>query len=436
MKKRFILLTISLLLASALPGSSSRAQDPGETDSLWIDSVTAFVNGIGVVPVSFYNDQSLDLIEVTLHHLSPLVTIDSFSFAGGRADTEFRSNEALLDTDSSTLAVLSLSFSGPPIPAGRGLLGTVYYSWPQSISPQSVPIDTITWVALGNIRHTTSFKDYVTKQTYIPYTSTGNIDIVETPASFDSVWVDNVEAAPGDPVAVGVYAFNERPLATVQIALDYTSELLVFDSVSFLGTRSESAPAKTVQPQANLHKVYMDIDFGDATPPPADEGLMAVLHFTVDPASDERIIPIASTTVGIISNTRFYLTMADGGLNFEPLFTAGSVEVKISTDVEDISDGAALPTDYSLAQNYPNPFNPTTSIEFSLPEAAHVRLEVFNILGRNVRRLIDRDMSAGVHRLVFDGRTERGAQLATGVYFYRLSTAEGYEETKKMMMIK
>jgi hypothetical protein len=435
MTKRTILLIATLLTLSALAGAPTRAQDPGETDSLWIDSVTAFINGIGVVPISFYNDASLDLIEVTVSHTSPLVKIDSFSFAGGRVDVELRNNEALLDTDSMTLAIVSLSFGGPPVPVGRGLLGNVYYSWPQSIAPQQVPIDTVTWFQ-GLRKHTTSFTDFASGQTYIPWVSVGNINIAETPASFDSVWVDDVEAAPGDPVEVGVCAFNERNLATVQIALDYTSELLLFDSVSFVATRSEGAPSKTVQPQTSLHKVYMDIEFGEASPLMPGDGLMAVMHFTVDPSADERVIPIDSTTVGIISNTRFHLTAADGGLNFVPIFKAGSVEVKISTDVEDISDGVTLPADYSLAQNYPNPFNPSTNMEFSLPEATHVSLEVFNILGQNVRRLLDRDMPAGVHRVVFDGRNDRGTRLATGVYFYRMVTDQGYQETKKMLMLK
>jgi len=147
------------------------------------------------------------------------------------------------------------------------------------------------------------------------------------------------------------------------------------------------------------------------------------------------VIVIDSTTVGIISNTRFTLTAVDGSNWFVPLFTPGSVDVKIPTDVEDVTDRDNLPKDYHLAQNYPNPFNPSTSIEFSLPVAGHVQVEVFNILGRRVRRLIDRDLSAGEHRIVFDARTDRGSSLATGIYFYRLTT-DGFQDTRKMLLLK
>jgi flagellar hook assembly protein FlgD len=64
-----------------------------------------------------------------------------------------------------------------------------------------------------------------------------------------------------------------------------------------------------------------------------------------------------------------------------------------------------------------------------------VTLEVFNILGREVRRIVDQDLPAGVHRVMFDGRSSSGNMLATGVYFYRLRT-DAYVETKKMLLLK
>ncbi len=90
---------------------------------------------------------------------------------------------------------------------------------------------------------------------------------------------------------------------------------------------------------------------------------------------------------------------------------------------------------FALDQNYPNPCNPSTVIKFSLPAPARTSLVVYNMLGQEVRQLVDGDLSAGSHRIEWNGRDDRGESVATGVYFYRL-TAGGDERTNKMLMIK
>jgi hypothetical protein len=88
------------------------------------------------------------------------------------------------------------------------------------------------------------------------------------------------------------------------------------------------------------------------------------------------------------------------------------------------------PRSISLSQNFPNPFNPTTEIEFSLSRTEQVRLAVFDILGREVAVLGTGQMSAGLHRVQFDG-----ANLPAGIYFYRLE-AGAQSFTRKMMLLK
>ncbi len=89
-----------------------------------------------------------------------------------------------------------------------------------------------------------------------------------------------------------------------------------------------------------------------------------------------------------------------------------------------------LPDRVQLAQNYPNPFNPTTTINFELPRKEHVSLDIFNILGQRVGRLIDETMPAGSHTVTFDG-----SSFASGVYLYQLTTGKT-KLSKKMVMIK
>lgn len=94
-----------------------------------------------------------------------------------------------------------------------------------------------------------------------------------------------------------------------------------------------------------------------------------------------------------------------------------------------------LPKRFSLAQNYPNPFNSSTNISFDLPSAGYVGLSVYDLLGRKVAILLDSFLPAGNHLVTWDGRSGIGESMATGIYFYRLK-AEGFDETKKMLLVK
>jgi len=83
-----------------------------------------------------------------------------------------------------------------------------------------------------------------------------------------------------------------------------------------------------------------------------------------------------------------------------------------------------------LEGNYPNPFNPATEIRYDLPEAVHVQLVVYDVLGRQVRVLVDQPMSAGTHAVTWDA-----SGLPSGTYLYRL-TAGAFTETKAMTLFK
>jgi hypothetical protein len=85
---------------------------------------------------------------------------------------------------------------------------------------------------------------------------------------------------------------------------------------------------------------------------------------------------------------------------------------------------------FVLNQNFPNPFNPSTTIAFTLASDDHVILNVFNVAGKLVATVMDRDLKAGDYNVAF-----RADGLATGVYFYKLSTSRG-EETRKMVLLR
>ncbi len=100
-----------------------------------------------------------------------------------------------------------------------------------------------------------------------------------------------------------------------------------------------------------------------------------------------------------------------------------------------VTVGNSVPARFSLSQNHPNPFNPATTIEYSLPTKSFVALEIYNLLGQKVVTLVNQEIEAGVHQVVWDGKDNQGNKVSSGVYFYRIKT-DNFSEVKKMVMMK
>jgi hypothetical protein len=96
---------------------------------------------------------------------------------------------------------------------------------------------------------------------------------------------------------------------------------------------------------------------------------------------------------------------------------------------------AVLSTHFELLPNYPNPFNPETEIRFGLPEDLRAQLVINDLLGREIRKLINGDLKAGWHSVVWDGKDNSGHDVPSGVYVYRL-VAGNFQERKKLALIR
>jgi hypothetical protein len=106
-------------------------------------------------------------------------------------------------------------------------------------------------------------------------------------------------------------------------------------------------------------------------------------------------------------------------------------EFKLSPEDMD----SIIPPEFSLRQNYPNPFNPSTTISYSLPIAGKVRLDIYNVKGQLVKTLLNKDMEAGLHSIIWNGRDMNNQSVASGIYFYRLSSPS-MTQTKRMLLMK
>jgi hypothetical protein len=104
------------------------------------------------------------------------------------------------------------------------------------------------------------------------------------------------------------------------------------------------------------------------------------------------------------------------------------------TDVDD-DIPPKVPRTFTVSQNYPNPFNPSTVIEYNLPYRSMVNVTVLNVLGQRVATLVSDRQTAGPHQVTWDGRNSGGDEVASGIYFYRI-TFDNSARTKKMVLMK
>lgn len=126
--------------------------------------------------------------------------------------------------------------------------------------------------------------------------------------------------------------------------------------------------------------------------------------------------------------------------NKEPLankpFDGTSILVEINTSTTNIESGSEFPINYELYNNYPNPFNPSTNISYYLPEASFVKIRVYDIIGRLVTEITNKELIAGKHNTIFQAQA-----LSSGVYFYvieavSLNSSRVFKQSKKMLLLK
>lgn len=122
-----------------------------------------------------------------------------------------------------------------------------------------------------------------------------------------------------------------------------------------------------------------------------------------------------TTRIGAVTYHNYYLYWQD------------TLSIPVGIDNKD----ARAPTSIALSQNYPNPFNPTTTIKYQITKTSHVDLNIYNTLGQRVATLVSKKQTAGNYEIEWDA-----IGFASGIYYYRLTTNQGFVETKKLIIMR
>ncbi len=206
-----------------------------------------------------------------------------------------------------------------------------------------------------------------------------------------------------------------------------------FDTRGDGGIRTYTYPYSVIQKDLTVH----DITFSGNNSPIQSANTITAYNITINSGANV----IFRTVNSIVLQPGFFTN--DNCIFTAELFhcESGSDDLKgITQDNEVKSTDSkekdnALPDEFSLSQNYPNPFNPTTLIKYSLKENSLVKIIIYDILGREVRRLLDEYAYAGHETVVWDGTNSHGIPVSSGIYLLKIIAGD-FTDIKKMVLIR
>ena len=145
----------------------------------------------------------------------------------------------------------------------------------------------------------------------------------------------------------------------------------------------------------------------------------------------------SQTGAEIIHPNLVYLHFIDGDRGDDDLTVNGYIVEPggPAGHITSVEEEQTFPYSFKLEQNYPNPFNPNTKIQFTIPKFGLTSLKIYDILGNEVATLTNEEKPAGSYEVEFDGHSDEGQNLSSGIYFYQLKSGE-FVQTKKMILIK
>jgi len=200
------------------------------------------------------------------------------------------------------------------------------------------------------------------------------------------------------------------PVRGLQFELSYDPQMVILEAPSLMEIQENVILSYVVKEPGILKVIAADIDGGAI-----ERSENTILNIPMEFRGQAR-------DVSQVSMDEIALAGANGDL----------VKYIARTSHSEVN---MIPASFALHQNYPNPFNPKTEIRFDLPEEGMVELAIYNLMGQKIRTLTSNHMTPGYHAIVWDGTNDIGSQVATGMYFYSLSSRT-FHSTKKMLYLK
>lgn len=282
------------------------------------------------------------------------------------------------------------------------------------------------------------------------YTSTGTYINKPMEIAYDQLEPTGVlSLAQGDSVAVVFDGVAGTRLDSIKVALRQAGSVYggIFQAATsgnFLGGKKLAAPITVTSTISSKPPVPYPIPWSnwvklDLRSKNIDASNPFVVSFLIEGTYPEtNRVMITDFESSASYHSFFYQTSASKWVYYTNSSKPGFIFLNlIRAYVSDFTTGVEkvielMPTSFKLDQNYPNPFNPSTVINYQLPSASHVTLTVYDMLGREVTKLVDEYQQAGSHSSQF---SILSSQFSSGIYFYTLH-AGNYLETKKMVLMK
>ncbi len=154
-----------------------------------------------------------------------------------------------------------------------------------------------------------------------------------------------------------------------------------------------------------------------------------------NPTLIENLTQPLFNSYGLESNKTYYWRVRSKTLQNNYSNYSNIASFEITDNVTSVEEKDIVPDNYFMSQNYPNPFNPSTTIKFGLPNSGNVKLSIYNMLGQEIKTLVNNSLNAGTYSIIWDGTNNNGIKVTSGAYLYRIN-ANNYIETKKLVLIK
>jgi len=215
---------------------------------------------------------------------------------------------------------------------------------------------------------------------------------------------------PGQLIEIPLHLTNGNNIYSFEGRISFNPEHLTYDEILW----SNLVNHFTIEVNQENGEIMAA---GAGTIPDGEEGEFATLLFTVNNNFD------ADATTVTVQNLRW---------NEEPVMmdvASATLSSPLAIDKFDI------PIKYSLSQAYPNPFNPVTTLRYDLPEQANVNIIIYDLLGREVRTLVNSTQDAGFKSVIWNATNDYGKPVSAGVYLYQIRAGE-FVQTKKMVLLK